>query len=166
MTGEQRDPSSTTPPSSGETDRETGEHHDVQDVETGGVPEPLELVLLRRRLELDSEHLDKFREHLEESRQELNQDIQELNDYRRWLVRYRERLRKLRRGLSVGAAAMSGTAFVGAALDSYNNFLGYATPEIWLGAAVTLAGLAIGTGRKSAPEGDPPNPLDQLTNGQ
>jgi hypothetical protein len=150
------------PPSSGEMDRGAGEH-DVQDVEL--VRQRQELNEARERLTRHRRDLMAYDERLEERRQEIDQDIQELNDYRRGLVRYRERLRILRRGLSVGAAAMSGTAFVGAALDSYNNFLGYATPEIWLGAAVTLAGLAIGTGRKSEsdPEGNPP---DQLTNGQ
>jgi hypothetical protein len=73
----------------------------------------------------------------------------------RGLMRQRARLITVVSGLS-------GISFLGAALDSIFDVLPYAAADIWLGAALTLAGLAVGATRKSTPESNPP---DQPTSG-
>jgi hypothetical protein len=173
MTGE-NDPLNTTPSSSGKIDREAGEYHDRQ-TEIDGGPSPEREPLhtpewLKQRLEdvaIYEQHLDERQEmlrghgaHLQERQQALSdyagyleEREQALDQQRENLRRYTQLLSGSRRVLTAVVATMSGTAFVGAALDSIYNFLPYATPEIWLGASITLAGLAIGTRRKQDPEG-------------
>jgi hypothetical protein len=154
MTGES-DPTSTTPASSGGADREGREHEDIE------LSSKLELEhqsnqAERGRLEIEALEIKNERGRLEIQ----NLDIQIARQG--YQFSQERRLSRPRNLLITGVSGLSSIAFLGAALDSIYDLLPYAAADIWLGAALTLAGLALGTIRKISPEGNLP---DQPTSG-